>query len=140
MRWIMSATGEPNWRSGRTSASARSGSSPAWQIATPHSFAPDPSGACRKRSLRGELVGTLGGEVAVEREQLGRRLERVHDRPAEDGLDRVRAVLERRHDAEVAAATAHRPEQVGVCVGARGHDLARGEHHLGGEQVVDAIP
>jgi len=48
MRWIMSAAGEPNWRSGRTSASAWSTSSPAWQTAIPQSFVPDPSGVCRK--------------------------------------------------------------------------------------------
>ena len=44
---------------------------------------------------------------------------------------------ERRDDAEVAAAPADRPEQVGVLVGARANALAVREHHLGFEQVVD---
>jgi hypothetical protein len=61
MRCTMSAAGEPNWRSGRTSASARSASSPAWQSAIPHSFVPDPSRACRKAARVQE--GGLGGKL-----------------------------------------------------------------------------
>ena len=41
------------------------------------------------------------------------------------------------HDAEVAAAAAQRPEQVGVLVGARVDLRAVGEHDVGAEQVVD---
>ena len=52
----------------------------------------------------------------------------------------MRAVLERRHDAEVARTPAQRPEQVGIGILAGGDDLARREHHLGGQQVVDGHP
>ena len=49
----------------------------------------------------------------------------------------MRAELKRRDDAEVPAAAAQRPEQLGICVLTGGDDLARREHHLGGQQVVD---
>ena len=49
----------------------------------------------------------------------------------------MRAELERRHDAEVAAAAAQRPEQVGVLLGARVHLRAVGEHDVGADQAVD---
>jgi hypothetical protein len=52
----------------------------------------------------------------------------------------VQAEQERRDDAEVAAAAANRPEQVGVLVRARTDALAAGQHELGLEQVVDREP
>ena len=51
--------------------------------------------------------------------------------------DRVQLELEAGDHAEVAAAAADRPEQVGVLVGAGAHRLAVGGHDVGGEQVVD---
>ena len=63
---------------------------------------------------RRQLVGRLGDEVAVEAQHLGRVLERVVDRAGQHGrADRVQPVLERRDDAEVAAAAAQAPEQLG---------------------------
>jgi hypothetical protein len=49
----------------------------------------------------------------------------------------VQPELEGGDDAEVAAAAADRPEQVGVLPLAGPHALAVGQHQLGGEQVVD---
>ena len=46
-------------------------------------------------------------------------LERPERRPADHRADRVRAEAERGDDAEVAAAAADRPEELGVLVGAR---------------------
>jgi hypothetical protein len=40
----------------------------------------------------------------------------------------------------VSAATAKRPEQIGMFVGGRTDDTALGGHHLGGQQVVDGEP
>ena len=94
----------------------------------------------KERSLHAQLVGRLVREVAVEGEQLGRRLECVHDGAAKHGRDRIGAELERGDHPEVAAATANRPEQVGVFVGARRHDVSRGEHDLGGDEIVDRHP
>ena len=59
------------------------------------------------------------------------------DGAAEDlGADGVEPVLERGDDAEVAAAAAQRPEQVGVLVGRRAHDLALGGDHVHRDHVV----
>ena len=94
-----------------------------------------------------------GHDVGDRRQLLGRRLggrdearDRVRGRgqeqhPADDLGQRVQPELEPRHDAEVAAAAADRPEQVR----ARGPsstvaDLAVGRHDLGREQVVDRQP
>ena len=54
--------------------------------------------------------------------------------------DRRQAEGELGDDAEVAAAAADRPEEVGVLVGAGGDDLARGRDDLGRHQVVDRQP
>ena len=61
-----------------------------------------------------QLLGRLGDVLAVEAQHVVGPVDRVHDRAAVDVGDRVQAVLERGHDAEVAAAAAQRPEQVGV--------------------------
>jgi hypothetical protein len=90
--------------------------------------------------LGGELVRMAGGELAIEREQSRRRLQRMQDRTAEHGGDRVRLELERGHDAEVAAAPADRPEEVGIALLARGDDSAGREHDLGRQQVVHGHP
>src|SRR5262245_49326520 len=46
------------------------------------------------------------------------------------------AVEERGDDAEIAAATAQAPEEIGVALGARGDDCAHGRDDLGGEEIV----
>jgi hypothetical protein len=50
------------------------------------------------------------------------------------------AVLERGYDAEVAAAAAQGPEQLGVGIVAGRDDLTGGQDHLGRQQVVDGQP
>ncbi len=52
----------------------------------------------------------------------------------------MEVVLEGRHDAEVAAAAANRPEEVGVLVRAGTQDITVGGDDLDGEQVVDRQP
>ena len=82
-----------------------------------------------------------GHELAVEAHHLGRLLDRPERRARHHGgADRVRAELERGDDAEVAAAAAQRPEQVGVLVGAGVHLRAVGQHHVGADQAVDREP
>ena len=49
----------------------------------------------------------------------------------------MRLEQEARHDAEVAAAPAHGPEQVGMLALAGRHEAAVGKHHVDFEQVVD---
>ena len=52
----------------------------------------------------------------------------------------VQLELELRHDREVAAAAAQRPEQVGVLLLGRHQHVTGGCHDAGGEQVVDRQP
>ena len=98
-------------------------------------------GRRRRHGVEGEEAVQLARrrreELAVGREHLGARLDRPEGRAADDGADLVQPEQERGDDAEVAAAAADRPEEVGVLVGARADALAAGEHHLGLEQVVD---
>ena len=90
---------------------------------------------------RRELVGRGGRELAIEAQYLRRGFERVEDRPGEhDRPDRMQAILERRDDAEVTAAAAHSPEQIGVLVLAGGDQLAIRGDEVDGEQVVDRRP
>src|SRR5687767_7293054 len=49
----------------------------------------------------------------------------------------METVLERRRNPEVAAATANRPEQIRVLVGARAFDAAVRHNHLGRSQVIE---
>jgi hypothetical protein len=99
----------------------------------------------RHRGEREEAVQVARGageEVAVDREDLGGGLHRPERRPGDHGVHLVHPEQERGDDAEVAAAAADRPVQVGVLVGARAHAVAARQHQLGLEQVVDreAVP
>ena len=67
-------------------------------------------------------------------------LERPERGAADDRAHRMGAEQERRDDAEVAPATAKRPEEIGVLVGARGDHAPVREHHIGGNQIVDRQP
>ena len=59
------------------------------------------------------------------------------DRPGEHHLHRVQLEQEAGDDAEVAAAAAQRPQQVGVLLLAGGDEAAIGQHDIGLEQIVD---
>jgi hypothetical protein len=67
----------------------------------------------------------------------GRRLHRPQRRPGQHVADLLQRERERHDDADVAAAAAQRPEQVGLLGLARAHEPAVGEHHVGRDQVVD---
>ena len=88
-----------------------------------------------------ELVGGCGGEVAVEAQHVGGVIGGPEDGSGHHGrAEGVQAEPERGDDAEVAAAAAQRPEQVGVLDRGRPDDAALSGDHLGGEQVVDGEP
>ena len=84
-----------------------------------------------------QLARGVRDEVAVGREHLGALLDRPEGRAADDRAHLVQAEEERGDDAEVAAAAADRPVQVGVLVRRGADPLAAREHDLGLEQVVD---
>jgi len=77
---------------------------------------------------RGRAPGCARGELAVLREQVGRRLgveDGVGDlRDRDLGAELEAAELELGDDTEVGAPAAHAPEQVGVLVGAGGQGVA----------------
>ena len=87
---------------------------------------------------RRQLIGSDRGELTIEAQNLRGVFERVEDRPREHRRPHaVQAVFERGDDAEVPAAAAHTPEQIGVDTLARGHELAVGRDEIDREQVVD---
>ena len=75
------------------------------------------AGAVRRVHEAGEdaqVVGGTGDRIAVDAQQLGGGVDRVGDQPAGDRSHGVKTVREGGGDAEVAAAAAQRPEEVGV--------------------------
>ena len=95
-----------------------------------------PAGGQAER--RPQLVGPRFHELAIALGQLCRPLDRVDDRAmGHRPLEGMQEELERRHDPEVRAGSAHAPEELGMLVLARPHDLAVGGDELDREQVVD---
>ena len=83
------------------------------------------------------LVGHIGGKLADQGEEVPYPMVRVDQEAGQHhGADGMQPVLERRYDAEVAAAAPQGPQQVGVLVGAGGERPAVGGDHVGGNQVV----
>ena len=93
---------------------------------------PEPSGACTSPANTVRSSEAPATRVAVEAKHVRRGVDRMRDEAARDDLHRVQAIRERRHDAEVAAAAAQRPEQVGI--GRLGHL----EHVAVGVDELDA--
>ena len=84
--------------------------------------------------------GSDGSSSRYQRITVGGVGDVVQDRAGDDRAvltDVVAAERERGDDAEVPAAAAQGPEQVAVRAGAGRHETAVGQHHVGGEQVVD---
>lgn len=86
------------------------------------------------------LFGRVGQELGVEAQQVGRHVQFVEEQADTDVRHRMQLELEGRHNAEIAATAAQRPEQVGVLRGTRGAHPSVGGDHLGRQQVVDAQP
>lgn len=85
----------------------------------------------------GQLIGRAVGPVAPLSQDIRGPVDREYGQPGEhDRAERVQLELELRHDAEVAAAAADTPEQVGVLPLAGLHHAAVGQDHLGGDEVV----
>jgi hypothetical protein len=63
-----------------------------------------------------------------------------HQHPAGDAVDGLQAICEACRDAEVAAAAANRPEQIGVHVGIRLQEPAVRGHDVGAHEAVDREP
>ena len=83
----------------------------------------------------GQLLGRRDRRVDEVAQHL--RRQRQDEHAARDHVDRVEPVAEARGDAEVAAATADGPEQVGVRGLAHGDEPAVGGHEVHLDQAVD---
>jgi len=75
-------------------------------------------------------------ERAVSAEDGSRVAQGEHRQPGDDPVDRVHPVGELGDDAEVAAPTPQRPEEVGLVVGIGDDPTAVGEDNFRGEEVV----
>ena len=88
-----------------------------------------------------ELVRRVRSELPESPQHLGRLVQRPVDRSAEDDRpDRVQVVLERRGDAEVAAAATQPPEQLRISLGVDAPARTVGGDEVDGPEVVDGEP
>ena len=94
----------------------------------------------REREEAVQVAIRRGQELAIGAQHLVGLLDRPERRPRHHGAHRVQPEHERRDDAEVAAAAADRPEQVGVLGRARVRARSVRQDDLGLEHVVDREP
>ena len=95
----------------------------------------------RQGAPTGHLIGRFGDEPAVEAQHLRGAGKRVQQHPAEHyRADGVQRELKRCDDAEVPAAAAQPPEQLGVISRAGRQEGPVGGDHVGGQQVVTSAP
>ena len=114
------------------SAAAPSSAPPAYAPSTTTTERPDrnggSSGSGGKWMIRNDVVTSSGAvrvHVVPGAQQLGVALVRPQHHAGVDLAVRVQAELHRGDDAEVAAAAAERPEQLGVVVRGRAHAARR---------------
>ena len=84
--------------------------------------------------------GADAQELAIRAHDLRGVLDLPEDRTGVDVRDGMRTKQEARHDAEISAAAAQRPEQIRVLALARRDQPAVGEHDVRFQQVVDREP
>ena len=95
----------------------------------------------RQVHRRRDVVRHARRPLAEQPQQLGVVLGREEDQPGvHDRPDRVQGELELRDDAEVAAAAAQAPEQVGVLALAGVHEAPVGGDHVGATRLSQARP
>ena len=87
-------------------------------------------GKCSSDAQDISSSGSVGPQRVPRVQHLGGALEREEHRSGVELVDRVDGELDRGHDAEVAAAAAQRPEQVGVVLGVGAHERPVGGHEL----------
>ena len=132
---------------GQRRSSARSGfsiRSPALEVPIQATPMPSTGGAVLgggEAGIDAQLVGTAARELVVERQDTaGRGRAATPAPPPEHGPHRVQAVLERGDHADVGAAAAHRPEEVGMLGGAGRAQLPVGGDDVDGHHVVARQP
>jgi hypothetical protein len=135
--WIRSATGSAIVRRSLTSASPSSRDHDGDLLAVPLLRDHRQRRRGREADRRRERIRGVGRPVTVEAEQIARGVRRQEQRAGVDlGADRVQRQLERRHDPEVAAASAEPPEQLRILGRTRVHEPAVGGDDVGADEVV----
>ena len=111
---------------------------PLWHAMMAAILLPEPSGAVQQaatiiRSSGAVIVMSRQARRTLPRFRKGKRHEAAdHHRP-----DRMKAELERCRDAEISAAAAHRPEEIGMVVCTGADDRSVGEHKVHRQEVVE---
>ena len=85
----------------------------------------------------GDVLRRVGDEVQIPAQDHLGLVNGPDDRAAIDRADGPGPEQEGGDDAEVAAAAAHGPEEIGVLVLAGGHEPPVGQNHLDGQQVIN---
>jgi hypothetical protein len=94
-------------------------------------------GGGKQAARRGQFIGDIAGELAVEVEDGFRLVEGMeHHSPQHQRAHRMKLILEGRDNAEVPATAAHTPEEVSVLGGARGPQLAISRDDVDGDEVI----
>ena len=93
-------------------------------------------GRVHQRRIGREFVRRRLCKRPVELQQIRGAIPRMDDQPSQHHRDRMQPVFERGDDAEVAAATAQGPEQIGMLVGADAQHLSLGGHQFEGHDIV----
>ena len=83
-----------------------------------------------------EVPGGAADQVPISAKRFGNAGPAVDEPTADNPFERMQAELQLRRDAEVAAATAQRPEQLGVLIGARTNRRPVRGDDLGADEVV----
>ena len=99
-----------------------------------------PLGAHEDAKLDRQLFRRGGRNRGATFEHAPGLCEREQQHAGPDAGQLVQAMMHRRHDAEIAAATAQGPEQLGFAGFAGGHEAAVRENDFGCEQIVERQP
>src|SRR5262249_16043108 len=90
----------------------------------------------RQTELCRERVRRAAGKRRPEGEGLARSVQGMSDKSSIEFADLMHAKLERRHDAEIAAATSQPPEQIRVLLGACFHEATIRSDEIGGDEII----
>lgn len=83
-----------------------------------------------------QLVGSGPGEVAIQAQELLRLVHGIDEHPPQQWTDGMELVFKSSRDAEIAAAAAHSPEEVGVLRRTHPPQLAISGHQVDRQQIV----
>src|ERR671936_568751 len=89
--------------------------------------------------MNGELIGKSRYELTIEAQHGRKAIERMSDEACPHGAHWMQTILERRHDAEVSAASSQRPEQIRMLRLACRDDARVVKDDPSGQEIIDGI-